>query len=165
MSEVKESLSSFADNLQCKGSSEIDKILGKSILVAPSEQQYDLLLKRLKQQLGEGRGEVILKVTSFYFFVIHLTHNWNLLSQIGGPEDGAESGFKEDEMEAAVATLHSLASALECSCVKLRESHDTSGYVAQYLIRRLLDQTGMIFFYDTKCKLCYLACENFGLIQ
>lgn len=67
MSEAKESLSSFADNLQTKGNSEIEKILGKSILVAPSEQQYDLLLKRLKQQLGEGRGEVILKVKYFLF--------------------------------------------------------------------------------------------------
>lgn len=65
MSESKESLSSFADSIQHKTSSEFDKILGKAVLIAPSEEQFDLLLKRLKQQLGEGRGEVILDVSNF----------------------------------------------------------------------------------------------------
>lgn len=45
-------------------------------------------------------------------------------------------------MDAAVATLQSLATTLECSCVKLRERKDVNGVVAQYLVRRLLDQTG-----------------------
>lgn len=63
MSESKESLSSFADSIQHKTNSEFDKILGKAVLIAPSEEQFDLLLKRLKQQLGEGRGEVIFEVS------------------------------------------------------------------------------------------------------
>lgn len=62
MSETKESLSSFVDKIE--PSSAYDRILGKNVLVAPSEEQYDLLLKRLKQQVGEGRGEVILEVNS-----------------------------------------------------------------------------------------------------
>lgn len=61
MSETKESLSSFVDKIDL--SSEYDKILSRNVLVAPSEKQYELLLKRLKQQLGEGRGEVILEVS------------------------------------------------------------------------------------------------------
>lgn len=52
----------------------------------------------------------------------------------------------DDELEAAVATLQSLATTLECSCVKLRERKDLRGIVAQYLIRRLLDQTGNSLF-------------------
>lgn len=64
MSEGKESLSSFVDKIE--PSSAYDRILGKNVLVAPSEEQYELLLKRLKQQVGEGRGEVILEV-SYYF--------------------------------------------------------------------------------------------------
>lgn len=60
MSEDKESLSSFVDK-QNKDN-EFDKIIGRNVLVAPSEEQFELLLKRLKQQLGEGRGEVILEV-------------------------------------------------------------------------------------------------------
>lgn len=60
MSETKESLSSFVEKIDV--GSEYDKILSRNVLVAPSEKQYELLLKRLKQQLGEGRGEVILEV-------------------------------------------------------------------------------------------------------
>jgi hypothetical protein len=60
MSENKETLSSFVNKSQ--KNSEFDKVLGRSILVAPTEEQFELLLQRLKQQLGEGRGEVILEV-------------------------------------------------------------------------------------------------------
>lgn len=63
MSEGKESLSSFVDKIE--PTSSYDRILGKNVLVAPSEEQYELLLKRLKQQVGEGRGEVILEVNSY----------------------------------------------------------------------------------------------------
>lgn len=63
MTETKESLNSFADSIQKKNCSEFGRILGKSALIAPSEEQFDLLLQRLKQQLGEGRGEVILEVS------------------------------------------------------------------------------------------------------
>lgn len=66
MSDNKESLSTFADKSQ-KTVSEFNQILGRTILVSPSEEQYELLLKRLKQQLGEGRGEVILEVCRFNF--------------------------------------------------------------------------------------------------
>lgn len=65
MSEGKESLSSFVDKIE--PTSAYDRILGKNVLVAPSEEQYELLLKRLKQQVGEGRGEVILEVS--YCFI------------------------------------------------------------------------------------------------
>ncbi|XP_060527779.1 GTP-binding protein 1 [Cylas formicarius] len=122
MTEQRESLSSFVD--KSKKCTEYDKILGRNVLVAPSEEQYELLLKRLKQQLGEGRGEVIL--------------------EIGASEDGSENGLLQDEVEAAVATLQSLANTLECSCVKLRERKETRGVVVQYLIRRVLDQSDFL---------------------
>ncbi|XP_068898844.1 GTP-binding protein 1 [Tenebrio molitor] len=122
MSENKETLSSFVNKSQ--KNSEFDKVLGRSILVAPTEEQFELLLQRLKQQLGEGRGEVIL--------------------EIGGSEDGSENGLLEDELEAAVATLQSLATTLECSCVKLRERKDVRGIIAQYLIRRVLGQSDFL---------------------
>jgi GTPase len=50
----------------------------------------------------------------------------------------------EDELEAAVATLQSLATTLECSCVKLRERKDVRGIIAQYLIRRVLGQSDFL---------------------
>lgn len=43
-----------------------------------------------------------------------------------------------------MATLQSLAATLECSCVKLRERQEASGFIAQYLIRRLLDQSDFL---------------------
>lgn len=60
MSDTKETLSSFAEKSQ--KNTEFDKVLGRNVLVAPTEEQFELLLLRLKQQLGEGRGEVILEV-------------------------------------------------------------------------------------------------------
>lgn len=65
--------------------------------------------------------------------------------QIGASEDGSESGLLNDELEAAVATLHSLADNLGCSCVRLRERKELRGVVVQYLIRRVLDQAGEYF--------------------
>ncbi|KAJ8913859.1 hypothetical protein NQ315_003768 [Exocentrus adspersus] len=122
MSGTKESLSSFV--AKTDSVSEYDRIIGRQVLVAPTEKQYELLLKRLRQQLGEGRGEVIL--------------------EIGGSPDGSENGLLEDEVEAAVATLQSLANTLECSCVKLRERKEMRGVVLQYLIRRVLDNTDFL---------------------
>ncbi|KAF5272208.1 hypothetical protein FQA39_LY01290 [Lamprigera yunnana] len=123
MSAYKEEPDSL-DERPSRNCAELSKILRKSVLVSPNEEQYDLLLRRLKQQLDEGRGEVII--------------------EIGGIEDGIDSGLNDDEKEAAVATLQSLAATLECSCVLLRERKDMSGIILQYLIRRLLDQTDFL---------------------
>lgn len=152
MSETKESLSSFVEKIDL--SSEYDKILSRNVLVAPTEKQYELLLKRLKQQLGEGRGEVILEVFNFIlqsvscrdqFFSVNLINKRDykiVFFKIGGSPDGSDNGLLEDEVEAAIATLQSLANTLECSCVKLRERKEMRGVVLQYLIRRMLDQSG-----------------------
>lgn len=124
MSDKQESLSNFAENKSQKLARDFDALLGSNVLVSPNEEQYDLLLKGLKQQLGEGRGEVIL--------------------EIGRCVNGSEGRLRDDELDAAVATLQSLATTLECSCVKLRERKELGGTIAQYLIRRLLDQTDFL---------------------
>lgn len=103
---------------------EFNTVFGKSVLISPNEEQFELQLKRLKHQLDEGRGEVII--------------------EIGGIVDGRDNGLKGDEKEAAVATLQSLAASLECSCVMLRERKGSCGSILQYLIRRLLDQTDFL---------------------
>lgn len=107
-----------------RSGADFNKLLGKAVLVSPTEEQYDLLQKKLKLQLDEGRGEVII--------------------EIGASEDGLENGLNDDEKGAAVATLQSLAASLECSCVLLRERKEVCGVMAQYLIRRLLDQTDFL---------------------
>ncbi|XP_031831264.1 GTP-binding protein 1 [Nomia melanderi] len=95
-------------------------IRGKSVLVSPSENQYELLLRRLKERIQDGGSETIF--------------------DIGIGEDGSEDGLKEDEYEASVATLQSLAATLEADCVLLRQSKVDQGLVGQYLVRRRLDR-------------------------
>ncbi|EZA46511.1 GTP-binding protein, partial [Ooceraea biroi] len=53
---------------------------------------------------------------------------------------GSEDGLKEDEYEASVATLQSLAATLEADCVLLRQSKVDHGLTGQYLVRRRLDR-------------------------
>ncbi|XP_003689828.1 GTP-binding protein 1 [Apis florea] len=95
-------------------------IRGKSVLVSPSEDQYELLLKRLKERIQDGGSETIFDIG------------------IGG--DGSEDGLKEDEYEASLATLQSLAATLEADCVLLRQSKVDHGLIGQYLVRRRLDR-------------------------
>ncbi|XP_071869395.1 GTP-binding protein 1 [Bombus fervidus] len=95
-------------------------IRGKNVLVSPSEDQYELLLKRLRERVQDGGSETIF--------------------DIGIGEDGSEDGLKEDEYEASVATLQSLAATLEADCVLLRQSKVDQGLIGQYLVRRRLDR-------------------------
>ena len=47
--------------------------------------------------------------------------------------------MNEDEYEASVATLQSLASTVEADCVLLRQTKIGQGFTGQYLIRKRLD--------------------------
>lgn len=92
----------------------------KTALVSPNEKQFDLLQRRLKERLEDGRGETIFDV--------------------GVGEDGSESGLKQDEYDASVATLQSLAATLDADCVLLRQRKVAEGVTGQYLVRRRVDQ-------------------------
>lgn len=48
--------------------------------------------------------------------------------------------MKEDEYDASVATLQSLATTLEADCVLLRQRKVDLGLTGQYLVRKRLDQ-------------------------
>lgn len=104
----------------CVPTTDYSSIRGKNVLVSPSEDQYELLLKRLKERIHDGGSETIF--------------------DIGIGEDGSEDGLKEDEYEASVATLQSLAATLEADCVLLRQSKADHGLTGQYLVRMRLDQ-------------------------
>ncbi|XP_046620564.1 GTP-binding protein 1 [Neodiprion virginianus] len=95
-------------------------IRGKDVLVSPTEDQYELLLRRLRERIQDGGSETIF--------------------DIGVGEDGSENGLKEDEYDASVATLQSLAATLEADCVLLRQRKVDLGLIGQYLVRRRLDQ-------------------------
>lgn len=65
MGDTKDTLSSFAEKTQ--QNIELDRVLCRNMLIAPSEEQFEVLLQRLKHQLAEGRGEVILEVWYSFF--------------------------------------------------------------------------------------------------
>ncbi|KAK6638253.1 GTP-binding protein 1 [Polyplax serrata] len=96
-------------------------VLGKSVMISPTSEQYDLLQKRLKELLEESHGETIY--------------------DIGLAQDGVgEDGLSEEEFEASAATLTSLATSLDADCVLLRRKQYGKGMSAQYLVRKKVDE-------------------------
>lgn len=97
-------------------------IRSKSVLVSPTEEQFELLRKRLKDRIDDSRGETIY--------------------EIGIGEDASDSGLDLEEYAASLATLQSLATTLNADCVELRKRRGEGGStVGQYLIRQKVDET------------------------
>lgn len=96
-------------------------IRSKTVLVSPTEDQFVLLQKRLKERIAESRGEAIY--------------------EIGVGEDGSENGLEKDEYLASLATLQSLAATLNADCVELRQRKCEKGTTGQYLIRQRVDES------------------------
>ncbi|XP_068451751.1 GTP-binding protein 1-like isoform X2 [Clinocottus analis] len=88
----------------------------KMVLVSPTGQQYDSLLRHLREQIDEGCGETIYVV--------------------GMGSDGGDYGLDEKDMEASVATVRSLCEQIEADLILLRERTDAGGKIRDYLIRR-----------------------------
>ncbi|XP_045072315.1 GTP-binding protein 1 isoform X2 [Coregonus clupeaformis] len=88
----------------------------KLALVSPNGEQYDLLLRQLRERMDEGCGETIYVV--------------------GMGSDGGDYGLDEGDMEASVATVQSLCEQTESDLILLRERIEAGGQVRDYLIRR-----------------------------
>lgn len=50
--------------------------------------------------------------------------------------DGGDWGLDEKDMEASVATVHSMCEQLDADLIPLRERNEAAGLVRDYLIRR-----------------------------
>ncbi|XP_017044637.1 GTP-binding protein 1 [Drosophila ficusphila] len=96
-------------------------IRGKDVLVQPSDEQMELLQKRLKDRIADNCGETIY--------------------EIGVGEDGSDNGLNPEQFEASVATLHLLAANIDADVVKLRERRAEKGQSAQFLIRKHIETT------------------------
>lgn len=96
-------------------------IRSKTVLVSPTEEQFVLLQKRLKERIAESRGETIY--------------------ELGIGEDGSDNGLDNEEYLASLATLQSLAATLNADCVELRQRKGEKGTTGQYLIRQRVDET------------------------
>ncbi|XP_039859878.1 GTP binding protein 1, like isoform X1 [Simochromis diagramma] len=88
----------------------------KLVLVSPTGEQYDSLLRHLRERIDEGCGETIYVV--------------------GMGSDGGDYGLDEKDMEASVATVRSLCEQIEADLIMLRERTDAGGKIRDYLIRR-----------------------------
>ncbi|KAK7930582.1 hypothetical protein WMY93_006977 [Mugilogobius chulae] len=97
-------------------SAEVLDLTNKFLLVSPNAKQYDALLRHLRDRIDEGSGETIYV--------------------IGMGSDGGDYGLNEADMEASVATVHSLCEQIEADLVLLRERPESGGQVRDYLIRR-----------------------------
>ncbi|CAB1344430.1 unnamed protein product [Coregonus sp. 'balchen'] len=107
----------FEDGENANGESEdhLD-FTSKLTLVSPTGEQYDSLLRQLRERMDEGCGETIYVV--------------------GVGSDGGDYGLDEGDMEASVATVQSLCEQMEADLILLRERSDAGGKVRDYLIRR-----------------------------
>ncbi|KAK5606894.1 GTP-binding protein 1 [Crenichthys baileyi] len=88
----------------------------KLVLVSPTGEQYDSLLRQLRERIEEGCGETIYVV--------------------GMGSDGGDYGLDEKDMEASVATVRSLCEQIEADLILLRERTESGGKIRDYLIRR-----------------------------
>lgn len=99
---------------------DFSSIRTKTVLISPTEEQYDLLLKKLQSLIDDSRGETIY--------------------EIGIGQEGGDSGLEVEEYAASLATLQSLAASLNADCVELRTRKGEKGMTGQYLVRQRLDE-------------------------
>ncbi|XP_029410940.1 GTP-binding protein 1 isoform X2 [Nannospalax galili] len=97
------------------GEPELD-LTSKLVLVSPTSEQYDSLLRQMWERMDEGCGETIYV--------------------IGQGSDGTEYGLSEADMEASYATVKSMAEQIEADVILLRERQEAGGRVRDYLVRK-----------------------------
>ncbi|XP_073246233.1 GTP-binding protein 1-like [Porites lutea] len=88
-------------------------------LISPNDEQFDLLLHKLKERLEEGHGETIYEI---------------------GVGDGTASGLSDEDLKASADSLKLLAETCDADVVLLREKPAEEGTVAEYLVRVRADE-------------------------
>lgn len=88
-------------------------------LISPNDEQFDLLLHKLKERLEEGHGETIYEI---------------------GVGDGTASGLNAEDLKASADSLKLLAETCDADVVLLREKPAEEGTVAEYLVRVRADE-------------------------
>lgn len=96
----------------------------KLALVSPNGEQYDLLLRQLRERMDEGCGETIYV--------------------LGVGSDGGDYGMNESDMQASVATVRSMCEQIEADLILLRERTEAGGQVRDYLIRRRVGEADFL---------------------
>ncbi|XP_020643345.3 GTP-binding protein 1 isoform X1 [Pogona vitticeps] len=97
------------------GEPELD-LTSKLVMVSPTSEQYDSLLRQMWERMEEGCGETIYV--------------------IGQGSDGTEYGLSDADMEASYATVKSMAEQIDADVILLREHQEAGGKVRDYLVRK-----------------------------
>jgi len=125
-------------------------IAHSTALVSPSGSEFDLIVKRIRGLIDEGRGECIYDVG----VPLGEFGNTSGGASSAAPEDADSHelnkfGLGNDDFMASVATLQSIAETLNADCVILREKLiDNERKAAQYLIRLRADEKD---FMEIRC--------------
>ncbi|XP_063165512.1 GTP-binding protein 1 isoform X2 [Candoia aspera] len=97
------------------GEPELD-LTSKLVMVSPTSEQYDSLLRQMWERMDEGCGETIYV--------------------IGQGSDGTDYGLSDGDMEASYATVKSMAEQIDADVILLREHQEAGGKVRDYLVRK-----------------------------
>lgn len=88
--------------------------------VAPTSEEFDILLTQLKERLDKGQGETIYEIG------------------IGG--GCSSNGLSPDQLAASLATIQSLGVACQADMKILREKPAEEGFTAECLVRRKVEE-------------------------
>lgn len=94
--------------------------LSKTILVSPSDDEFDMVLEHIRSRISESQGECVYA--------------------IGESDIDVESGISDDELVVSKATLVGISETLNCDCTLLRERLADKGKIEEYLIRQRHDE-------------------------
>ncbi|KAJ8318645.1 hypothetical protein KUTeg_003736 [Tegillarca granosa] len=97
---------------------EMATVNSKLALVSPNNEEYEILMEIVKERIEEGHGETIFEL---------------------GTGEGDSPGLSEEDMQASIATLHSITESLGLESVKLREKKEEDGLVIEFLLRKKVD--------------------------
>ncbi|CAG5131434.1 unnamed protein product [Candidula unifasciata] len=96
---------------------EMSRLTSKTALVSPTSEDFDMLQEDIKTRIMDTQGETIYEI---------------------GTGEGDIPGLKEEDFNASVATLRSIAESLDLECVLLRERIVEEGKAAEFLLRKRL---------------------------
>ncbi|XP_056018519.1 GTP-binding protein 1-like [Ostrea edulis] len=96
----------------------MSSVVGKAHLVSPNNEEYDIIVDIIKERLDEGQGETIYEI---------------------GTGEGDAPGLSQEDMQASIATLRSIAESLSLEMVQLRERKEGDGMVTEHLLRKTLE--------------------------
>lgn len=101
-----------------EGDVAMSSVVSKGHLISPNNEEYDIIVDMIKERLDEGQGETIYEV---------------------GTGEGDAPGLSQEDMQASIATLKSIADSLALEMAQLRERKEGEGLVTEFLLRRSLE--------------------------